>query len=148
MDRGKPEQSKPDETEPRVYVLHTLRATAVLAIIAIGLCWRYAQIWAILPFLTGLAMAIILFAGWYLVISQNVTPKALKKNNGMQGRKVVLFLFALIKYPLVTVLLWFVVHNGGTREVLVFIGGFLFLQMVMVLRAVGKMLTEKIKTQG
>jgi hypothetical protein len=137
------EKKDSDETEPRVYVTHTLRATAPLALVTVGLCWRFGQTWAIPPFLTGLAMAVVLFVGWYIFIRQNITPQAVKKNNGIRERKVVLFLFALIKYPLVATLLWFVVHNGETRDVMVFVGGFLFLQMVMVLRAIGKMLTEK-----
>jgi hypothetical protein len=136
------ENNKPDETQPRVYVTQTLRATAALTLVTVGLCWRYKQIWAIAPFLTGLGMAIALFVGWYIFIRQNITPQAVKKNNGISDRKVVLFLFALIKYPLVTVLLWFVVHRWETREIMVFVGGFLFLQMVMVLRAIGRMLAE------
>jgi hypothetical protein len=132
-----------DETLPMPYVVKTLRLTAALAFVVTGLCWRYGQAWAIVPFLSGLALAVGLFVGWYAFIRRNITAQALKKNNGIGRGKALLLLFALVKYPLVGVLLWFVARHWETPKIVVFVGGFLFLQFVMVLRAIGKLLAEK-----
>jgi hypothetical protein len=66
---------------------------------------------------------------------------AKKKSHGM--RQKTLFLgIALIKYPLVGILLWWIASRWKYIEVIAFAGGFVLLQIVIGLRALGRALAE------
>ena len=55
--------------------------------------------------------------------------------------------FALIKYPLVGLLIWAIVRAWGqdAARMIAFVGGFVLLQVVIALRAVGKAVTASPK---
>ena len=69
-------------------------------------------------------------------------PDGKVKSGGMP-----LFAFAAVKYPLVALLLWALVRVWDTRSLVAFIGGFMLLHLVIVSRALGRLLTgDKVDT--
>ncbi|WP_309711020.1 hypothetical protein [Armatimonas sp.] len=136
--------------ETREYVQKTLRAAGILATCASLCLANFGLPWAIVPLLAGLALAVVLLLGWWGFIQALV--QAAKKTVGVSAgeksrrktRTVALFLlFALVKYPLVGALIWWLTRLWATRELAAFVIGFLLLHAAIALRAVGKILTEQ-----
>jgi hypothetical protein len=48
--------------------------------------------------------------------------------------------FALIKYPLVAVLIWALTRAWNLRAIMAFTGGFVLIHLVIALRAIGRIL--------
>lgn len=124
------------------YLLKTLRAVAIVAGFAAVTLAAYQQFWAIAPLLAGTALAVVLLLGWDRFIQAVFTPE--KARMTQRARRAFL-LFALVKYPLVAALIWWLSRNWDSARLMVFTGGFLILQAVMVLRGIGRMLTENRK---
>ena len=126
------------------YVLHTLRSMVVVAVIIALILASYGQAKLIAPFGVGVGLAGTLLWGLEKFVRGIFAPEKVRaqKKAGRDGRAALL-VFALIKYPLIGVLLWFVVRAWGAdvQRMIAFIGGFILLQAVIALRAVGKALT-------
>ena len=135
--------------ETREYIQKTLRAAGILAACATLCLANFGLPWAILPLLAGLALAVVLLLGWWGFIQSLVqaAQKAVgvgeKEKSQRKMRTTALFLlFALVKYPLVGALIWWLTRIWATRELAAFVIGFLLLHAAIALRAVGKLLTE------
>ena len=136
--------------ETRDYLRKTLRATGILAACASMCLANFGISWAIVPLLAGLALAVVLLLGWWGFIRSLVqaAQQAVGASTGEKSRRkmrtTLLFLgFALVKYPLVGALIWWLTRVWSTRELAAFVIGFLLLHAAIALRAVGKLLTEQ-----
>ena len=125
------------------YFTRTLRTTGWMALFVALLLVHLGQYWAIVPVVAGVALAVVLLLGWNgFARSLRVVRGSGPGVDAARARRHLLG-FALVKYPLVAVLIWWLTRIWSDRELMAFVGGYLLLQAVMVLRAVGKMLTEK-----
>ena len=130
--------------ETREYLRKTLRATGILAACASMCLANFGISWAIVPLLAGLGLAVVLLLGWWGFLGSLITlAQAIEEKNARQRRVTQrFFLLALVKYPLVGWVIWWLTRHWGAKELAAFVAGFGFLTLVIALRAVGKMLTE------
>ena len=127
------------------YVTKTLRSTAILALVFIAVLANFGQSWAIVPALAGLVLAVVLLLGWWGFLRSLIAlaRAAAEKNQRQRGVTQRFLLLALVKYPLVGWLIWWLTRHWSARELAAFAVGFGVLTLVIALRAVGKMLTER-----
>lgn len=128
--------------ESRAYLLATLRATAWAAGTVVFLLIGYGQAWAVVPMLDGLILGIVLLLGLDIFVRRVFQPGLWEKNAAAGRRRGAFLLFALVKYPMVGTLIWWIVRHWEPRAVMAFAGGFILLQAVIGLRAVGRALTQ------
>lgn len=135
------------------YVRKTLRAAAILATCSALCLANFGLLWSIVPLLAGLALAVVLLLGWWGFIralvqaAKNAVGTSAAEKSRRKMRTTALFLlFALVKYPLVGALIWWLTRVWHTRELAAFVIGFLLLHAAIALRAVGKLLTEQSMT--
>jgi hypothetical protein len=127
------------------YLNQTLRMTGYLLAFVLMLLIHFGQSWAMLPLVAGTGLAVILLLVWSGFVQRVIRPSAsIEEKNGAEKRMQRSFLLlALIKYPLVSVLIWFLTRRWDNASLMVFVGGILLLHAVITLRAVGKLLTEQ-----
>lgn len=136
-----------DETQD--YLYKTLRSTVIVALCAVSVLVNFGLTWVVTPLLAGLALAVVLLLGWNGFIRWVMTAyraqlgEGVKKKTRTQSAQKCFFVFALVKYPLVGLLIWFLTRIWDTKQLAVFTAGFILLQGIMGLRAVGKLLTEQ-----
>lgn len=134
--------------DTRSYVRKTLRAVAILAACCVLILANLGLPWAILPLLTGLGLAVVLLVGWW-VMSGHVVAGARRastlEEKSRQKRRVggLILLFALVKYPMVAALIWWLTRVWTARELAAFLIGFLVLHLVIAARGLGKLLSER-----
>lgn len=136
--------------ETREYLRKTLRAAGILAACASLCLANFGLWWAIVPLLAGLALAVVLLLGWWgfirslVLAAQKASGASAAEKSRRRSRTMGLFLlFALVKYPLVGALIWWLTRVWSTRELAAFVIGFLLLHAAIALRAVGKTLTDQ-----
>ncbi len=124
----------------------------VVAVIVIGLAGT-GRFVLVLPFALGAGLGAVLLAGFEWMVRRVFTPDAVlaarrgdgqnapKKFNG----KTAILLFALIKYPAVAVLVYFVTRTGDTSQIVAFASGFVLLQLIVGLRGLGAFLVPQNK---
>lgn len=135
MDEQRPVTSS---TEGGAYVGKTLQVTLMLASFVTFVLASYGLGWAILPLITGTALASGLLYGWERFIRTAFTPqKVAKAREKRKDRRWAIVGFALVKYPLVGLLMWFLVRLWDQRQLIAFVSGFILLHVVIVLRAAG-----------
>jgi hypothetical protein len=148
--------------EGRLYLLKTLRTFAVVTGFVAFLLYGYKQSALIPPFLGGAALGVVLLLTLEVTIRRIFAPlpkektagennkndkngedfdRGKKKSHGMR-QKTLFLLVALIKYPLVGILLWWIASHWKYVEVIAFAGGFVLLQMVIGLRALGRAIAD------
>ena len=132
----------------RGYVFRTLRSTAYVTVFVILMLAAYGQTRLIAPFVVGVGLASVLLWGLTLFVRGVFTPNrnlSVEEKKKRDKRKAALVAFALVKYPLVGLLIWAIVRAWGadTARMIAFVGGFILLQAVIALRAVGKAVTTK-----
>ena len=127
------------------YVLKTLRATGLVALMLVAVLANVGLPWAIVPALAGLVLAVVLLLGWWAFLRSLIAlARATEEKNQRQRRTTQRFLLlALVKYPLVGWLIWWLTRHWSARELAAFAAGFGVLTLVIALRAVGKILTEQ-----
>ena len=113
--------------------------TAIIGFIIVNILIGYKLGWAVLPFATGVVLAESLWVGNSIIIRKYLSPQKITESN---AQKRALFVFALVKYPLVAVCIWTCVRLGDTRQLMSFVAGYLLLQIVVVVRMVGKSATQ------
>lgn len=134
------------------YVRKTLRAAAILAICSVVVAANFGLTWAIVPLLSGLALGVVLLVGWW-VISGAIVAGARRsgsleeKSREKRRVRVLILLFALVKYPMVAALIWWLTRVWAARELSAFLLGFLLLHLVIASRAVGKLINERPTTE-
>ena len=124
------------------YFVRTLQMTGWVSLFVVCLLLQCGQWWALLPFLAGVALAVVLLLGWNAFIGFLVA-QYLQKSIDRRGASRRFVWFALVKYPLVGLWLWYIASHWETRSIVVFVGGFLLLQIVMALRALGRVVTDR-----
>lgn len=135
------------------FVRRTYRSALFVAGFLLFLLASFGQFWALLPVFAGSLLGIGLLYGMEWFVRRTFTAdraakvrpyaKDAKKNLKTSGAGRALFAFALVKYPLVAVLLWVLTRTGTTRDVLAFTGGFILIQFVIALRGIGCYLTKR-----
>ena len=109
--------------------------TAVVAFVIVNLLIGYKLDWAVLPFVFGVLLGELLWIGNSVVIRKYLTPQKFSESN---RQKRALMVFALVKYPLVALIVWASVRLGESRQIMALVAGYLVLQVVIVLRMMGK----------
>lgn len=133
----------------RGYLFRTLRSTAFVATFVMLVLAAYGLTRLVAPFAVGVGLASVLLWGLNLFVRNIFTPKprGLSDEEKKKGdrKKAGLIALALVKYPLVGLLIWAIVRAWGhdTARMIAFVGGFLVLQIVIALRAVAKAVTTK-----
>ena len=124
------------------YFFKTVRSAIVVAAIVGFVLGSYGLFWGLAPFAAGFGLAVALFWGWDWIIRTNLTSEKLRQQNN-KGRyaSTTLLWFALVKYPLVGLLMWWFTRVFSMRQMIVFAGGFMLLHLVILLRALGKKMT-------
>lgn len=143
---GSLDDDSPDrDSRPARYVGATLRSAGVVTcIIALVLAARGDNA-ALAPFLIGAALGGTLLAAWERFTVLLFTPDAARKKSG--SRRWAIVIFALIKYPLVALLIWWATRNWTQIQLMWFVGGFILIQAVIVMRALGRSLRESQRAQ-
>ena len=113
--------------------------TAIIGFVIVNILLGYRLGWAVWPFVTGVVLAESLWVGNSIIIRKYLSPQKITESN---AQKRALFVFALVKYPLVAVCIWTCVRLGDTRQLMSFVAGYLLLQIVVVVRMVGKSATQ------
>ena len=113
--------------------------TAIIGFVIVNILLGYRLGWAVWPFVTGVVLAESLWVGNSIIIRKYLSPQKITESNA-QNRA--LSVFALVKYPLVAVCIWTCVRLGDTRQLMSFVAGYLLLQIVVVVRRVGKSATQ------
>lgn len=113
--------------------------TAIIGFVIVNILLGYRLGWAVWPFVTGVILAESLWVGNSIIIRKYLSPQKITESN---AQKRALSVFALVKYPLVAVCIWTCVRLGDTRQLMSFVAGYLLLQIVVVVRMVGKSATQ------
>jgi hypothetical protein len=113
--------------------------TAIIGFVIVNILLGYRLGWAVWPFVTGVVLAESLWVGNSIIIRKYLSPQKITESN---AQKRALSVFALVKYPLVAVCIWTCVRLGETRQLMSFVAGYLLLQIVVVVRMVGKSATQ------
>lgn len=134
--------------EAKHYLKKTLRAAGVLVLCAVAVAANLGLVWAIVPFLVGLTLAVLLLLGWWAATEMVVrggkpSGSAFEKSRQKRRAGGLILGFALVKYPMVAALIWWLTRVWTSHELIAFVLGFLLLHAVIALRAVGKLLNEK-----
>jgi len=128
--------------KPKRLLLIAGIAAAVVAMMLV--C--YGQQWALAPFLLGAALGLTLLVVMDRTVRWICTPnrarRSQEKNGGQRGPKAALLGIALIKYPLVAVLICAVTHAWRTElpSLMAFTGGYILIHFVIGARAIGRAL--------
>jgi hypothetical protein len=137
----------PDEDwSGKGFVRRTIRTAAVVAGIVVLVLLSYGQLWAVGPFLGGIALSSVLLYLWDVFVRSLLNPDIIRKSGGKRkGRLAAIIGFSLIKYPLVGLLLYMAVRmwGGDPHRALAFLGGFILLHVVIGLRAVSRALLDR-----
>ena len=161
-------QNASAEQNGKNWVPATLKSAAVVTVFVLFMLASYGQMWSLLPVIGGALLAAGLLGVMDWFIRRAFTPerawaakrKLQQKNaemrrdrlkssqeGGVSEKKTrgsaegaTLLLFALIKYPLVAVLIWALTRALDLRAIMAFTGGFVLIHLVIALRAVGRIL--------
>lgn len=128
--------------DPAQWLLGTLRSTGWLAITIVFLLCGWTQWWALGPFAAGLALATLLLVSLATAVPRIIRPPSDEKNRQGPAPKTAILGFALVKYPMVATIIWWIVRTWEMRAVVAFAGGFVCLQLVIAARAIGKAWSE------
>ena len=151
-------------TDGRDFVPRTLRVVAFVSAMGALLIAGTKHYELVVPFLTGVALGSILLAGFEYVVRKAFATEtilaqkgivlpgddtsengAAKKTTKKFGGKAAIWLFALIKYPAVALLIWWITRAWSQTQIITFISGFILLQMIIGLRGLGGFLYPQTK---
>lgn len=132
----------------REYVGKTLRVTAVVTLCVIVMLEMQGQRWAIIPLVTGVGLSGLLLYGWDRFIRVAFSSEAVSEaRKNRRDRRWAIVGFALVKYPMVALAIWFLVQSWNQNQLMVFVGGFILLHLVIVLRALGTAFARDTKSK-
>jgi archaellum biogenesis protein FlaJ (TadC family) len=136
-------------TDDPQYIAKTLRTGCLVAGFVVLVLLSYGQTWAIVPYLSGFALAVSLLLLMEGFIRRVFDPKHLEVDNAeskktKRGRREAIWFlaFGLLKYPILALLIWYLVRVWNTTQLMVFCGGFLTLHLIIGMRAMGRALTQ------
>jgi uncharacterized membrane protein YqjE len=127
------------------FVRRTYRSAAWVTAFVLFVLGSYGQFWALLPVLSGALFGTALLYGMEVFVRRTFTAGRAgdaKKKGSPAGPGGALLGFALVKYPLVALLIWAVVRIWDLRHVMAFTGGFILIQAVIALRGAGRYLVD------
>ncbi len=125
------------------YLEKTLKWLGYLTLTAVVMLYQWGWHWAIVPLLAGVGLAVVLLLGWSGFVRSLAASRG-PVGSAMTMKARMRFLgFALIKYPLVGALIWWLTRIWSANQLAAFVCGFLLLHVVIVTRAIGRLLTEK-----
>jgi len=133
------------------FVPRTMKTFAVVVAGAVFLLAAIGRFVWIAPFVGGALLGTALLVAWEYVIRRAFTAEQVLLARGVVssadgdktppkkkfGGKRALLAFALIKYPAVGLLLWWVARHMAQQEIAAFMSGFVLLQIVIGLRGLG-----------
>ena len=126
------------------FVRRTYRSTLWVTAFVLFVLASYGQFWALMPVAAGVALALALLRTLEVLVRGVFTPEKARaawrrerKGEKQGGPKGALVAVALVKYPLVALLLWAATRFWQERELRAFVGGFILVQAVIALRGVG-----------
>ena len=128
------------------FVRRTYRSAAVVTGIVLFLLASYDQFDMLLPVLLGAVLGVTLLYSLDIFVRRAFTLErafAVKKKVKGAGAGRALLALALVKYPLVALLIWAVTRLWEPRHVVAFAGGFILIQAVIALRGAGRFLVER-----
>ncbi|MBC7806159.1 MAG: hypothetical protein H7145_08415 [Akkermansiaceae bacterium] len=153
-----------DTTDGRDFVPRTLRVFTFVSVVGALLIAGTGRYELILPFAVGATLGMVLLAGFELVVRKAFTadivlaqkdvplPKAEGSDDATGetrpkkfGGKAAILWFALIKYPAVALLIWWITRHWSEPQILTFVGGFILLQLIIGARGLGMFLFPRTK---
>ena len=129
------------------FVQRTYRSVAVVAGFVVFVLASYGQFGAIAPFLAGVLFGVLLLYAMEVFVRRTFsTERAMdarkqKTTTIVSGRAVIAF--ALVKYPLIALILWAVTRLWDLPQVMIFVCGFALIHMIIGLRAMGRYLVDQ-----
>ncbi len=169
-ERAKPEPTvapgpmSNDTTDGRDFVPLTLRVFTFVSAVGALLIAGIGRHELILPFAVGATLGMVLLAGFEFVVRKAFTadvvlaqkdvplPKAEGADDATGetrpkkfGGKAAILWFALIKYPAVALLIWWITRHWTEPQILTFVGGFILLQLIIGARGLGMFLFPQTK---
>jgi hypothetical protein len=135
--------SRPTSGDETRFVARTVRsATVVTLIVLVGL-GSYGQVGLLAPLALGAGLGILLLYVMDRQVRMLCTPHRIpasgEKKRIAAGVKEAMLVIALIKYPLVAVMIWAVIHrwHADLPALFAFAGGYILIHFVIALRAIG-----------
>lgn len=127
------------------FLQRTYRSAALVTGFVLVTLVGYAQYWAVWPVAAGALLSLMMLYGLDVLIRGVLTPQraAQAKKVGRAGAGSLFLPVALVKYPLVALVVWAVVRWGELRQVAVFAGGFVLVHAVIGLRAASLLLLNR-----
>ena len=134
------------------FVRRTYRSTVFVALFVLFVLASYDQFWALLPVTAGVALGLGLLRALEWSVREAFTPERARaarqqqqQNRGRKfGPKAALAAAALVKYPLVALLLWAATRFWNEHEVMASAGGFVLVQTVIALRGMGRFVVDRL----
>lgn len=140
------------------FVRRTYVSASVLTVVVVTLLWSYRLVWAIVPVLLGVLLALVLLYASERIIPNvfraggrlipTATNDAEKKKKQITPRLRRLIPIVLVKYLSVGLAAFFAVRVWQTPQLLAFCGGFLLVQLNITMRVVGRALSAGDSRQG
>lgn len=146
-----PTPMKTDTGDGSDFVPRTLRVVAFVVAVGALLIAGARQYGLVVPFLTGAGLGAVLLAGFEFVVRRSFAAETILAEKGVStpgtedsgkkfGGKAAILLFALIKYPAVALLIWWIARHWSQTQIVVFASGFVLLQLIIGLRGLGAFL--------
>ena len=128
------------------FVRRTYRSAACVTGFVLFMLASYGQFWAVVPFAGGVLLGGVLLYAMDRMVRALFTPARARvvKKTRKGGPERALLGFALVKYPLVALLIWAVTRFWSQPEVMAFAGGFILFHTVIGLRGVGRFLVDRL----
>ena len=128
------------------FVGRTYRSAGFVTGFVLFVLASYGQFAVMAPFAAGALLGAVLLYVMDRMVRALFTPeraRAVKKTRKGGPERALLGL-ALVKYPLVALLIWAVTRFWSQQEVLAFAGGFILFHTVIGLRGVGHYFVERL----
>jgi hypothetical protein len=127
------------------FLRRTYRSALIVTAFVLLTLTAYGLYWALWPLIGGAGLSLSLLVAGEAVVRRVFTPeramaerKGRRSGGGARAASGLLLGLALVKYPLVALLVWMVVRWSEMRQVMVFAGGFALIHMVIGLRALSR----------
>jgi len=151
VEADSPAPTNTTTADGRDFVPRTVKTFAVVVAAGVFVLASIGRFGWIAPFIGGAVLGTALLVAWEYVIRRVITAEQVLLARGVIspengdgtapkkkfGGKRALLAFALIKYPAVGLLLWWVARHMTQQEIAAFISGFVLLQIVIGLRGLG-----------
>lgn len=128
------------------FIRRTYRSVAYVTAFTLFVLASYGQFWALAPVLAGVLLGTGLLRAWEVFVRRAFTPERAaeaRENPKRRSAGRTILGFALVKYPLVALVLWAAARFWEQRQVMAFAGGVTLIYGVIALRAAGRALVDQ-----